>query len=133
MSTVKGIYVLAISVSKDISINIGGLGPVIFSKGLYAYAGSAQNNLEKRIRRHIRKARRKFWHVDYLMGDEAVEVLQVFYKEAEKPEECKIAKKLEEIGIPIKGFGSSDCGCISHLFKLKSYQFLRGFMREAAL
>jgi len=130
---VKGVYVLVISVSKDIKINVGALGSVNFEKGLYAYVGSAQNGLEKRVERHVRKARRKFWHLDYLLDNDAAKVSKVFHKEAGKTEECKIALKISEKAIPTEGFGSSDCMCVSHLFKLKDCQFLREFMRETTL
>jgi Uri superfamily endonuclease len=133
MNMAKGIYTLVLSVSKDIDVNIGALGCVNFEKGLYAYVGSAQNNLEKRIERHLGKTKRKFWHIDHLLDDAHVEVVKVFNKQAERLEECKIAKRINEIGVPIKGFGSSDCKCESHLFKVEDYQFLREFMREAIL
>jgi sugar fermentation stimulation protein A len=112
---VKGVYVLAISVGKDIMVNVGALGSVFFEKGLYAYVGSAQNSLEKRIERHLRKAKKKFWHIDYLLDDDAVRIVRVFCKEAEKSKECRIARKLNEKGVAVKGFGCSDCGCVSHL------------------
>jgi len=89
--------------------------------------------LEKRIERHLRKTKQKFWHIDYLLDDANVEVLKVFHKKAGRLEECKIAKNISEIGVPVKGFGSSDCKCESHLFKLKGYQFLREFMLETIL
>jgi len=133
MSIVKGVYVLVISVSKDISVNVGALGAVNFEKGLYAYVGSAQNSLGKRIKRHLRRAKRKFWHIDYLLDDDNVKILKVFHRNAEKSDECKIANVISERVVPIKGFGSSDCKCKSHLFKLKDYQFLREFMHEIAL
>ena len=129
----KGVYILVVSVSKDINVNVGALGSVNFEKGLYAYVGSAQNNLEKRIERHLRKTKQKFWHIDYLLDNANVEVLKVFHKKAGRLEECKIAKNISEIGVPVKGFGSSDCKCKSHLFKLKGYQFLREFMLETIL
>ena len=129
----KGVYILVVSVSKDINVNIGALGSVNFEKGLYAYVGSAQNNLEKRIERHLRKTKQKFWHIDYLLDDANVKVLKVFYENAGKSEECKVANKIGERCVPTKGFGSSDCKCKSHLFKLKDYQFLGEFMFETLL
>ena len=125
----KGVYVLIISVGKDIRVNVGALGSIFFEKGLYAYVGSVQNGLERRIERHLRKAKRKFWHVDYLL-DNAVRIVKVFCKEAEKSEECRIARKLSEKGIAVKRFGCSDCGCVSHLFRINDYGFLRDFMSE---
>jgi len=133
MSMAKGVYVLVISVGKDISVNVGALGTVSFEKGLYAYVGSAQKSLEKRIERHLGRTKRKFWHIDYLLDDDTVDVLKVFYKNAGKSEECKVANKIGERGVPTKGFGSSDCKCQSHLFKVEDYQFLREFMLETLL
>jgi len=129
----KGIYILVVSVSKDINVKVGTLGNVNFEKGMYAYVGSAQNNLEKRIERHLRKTKQKFWHIDYILDYDNVKVLKVFYKHAGKSEECKVANKIGERCVPTKGFGSSDCKCKSHLFKLKNYQFLREFMFETLL
>jgi len=133
MSMAKGIYILVVSVSKDINVNVGALGSINFEKGVYAYVGSAQKSLEKRIARHLRRTKQKFWHIDYLLDDAKVEVLKVFHKKAGKSEECRVAKKIGEMCVPTKGFGSSDCKCKSHLFKLKDYQFLREFMFETLL
>jgi len=130
---VKGVYVLVISVGKGFRVNVGALGSIFFEKGLYAYVGSAQNGLERRVQRHLRKTKKKFWHIDYLLDDDAVRIVKVFCKEAEKSEECKIARKLSERGIAVKRFGCSDCGCVSHLFRVNDYDFLRDFMSDMHL
>ena len=124
----KGVYILVISVGKGIKVDVGVLGSVFFERGLYAYVGSAQNGLERRVQRHLRKAKKKFWHIDYLLDDDAVRVMKVFCKEAGKSEECRIARKLSEKGIAVKNFGCSDCRCVSHLFRVNDYGFLRDFM-----
>lgn len=129
----KGVYILVISVGKDTRVNVGALGSVNFEKGLYIYVGSAQNGMEKRVERHFRKVKRKFWHMDYLLKNEHARVVEVFYKEAGKAEECNIARKISKTGIPIEGFGSSDCECKSHLVKIKDCEFLRAAMREIKL
>ncbi|HDO20376.1 MAG TPA: DUF123 domain-containing protein, partial [Candidatus Bathyarchaeota archaeon] len=92
----------------------------MFDHGIYVYVGSAQNSLEKRIARHFRKKKKKFWHIDYLLENENVKIITVLYKIAPRREECRIAKEINNIGSPIKGFGSSDCKCKSHLFKLNN-------------
>ncbi|MCJ7761950.1 hypothetical protein MUP38_00660, partial [Candidatus Bathyarchaeota archaeon] len=51
LNVLKGVYVLIIRVDKDTGVNVGDLGKLTFEKGLYAYVGSAQNNLEQRIKR----------------------------------------------------------------------------------
>jgi Uri superfamily endonuclease len=122
----KGIYVLVISIQRDVKLRIGALGSVNFQKGLYAYVGSGQNGLEKRVKRHLRKGEKKlFWHIDYLLDNDAVRVVKVFYKEAEKSEECRLAKKLSERSVPVVNFGCSDCDCVSHLFMLGDSNNLR--------
>ena len=129
----KGIYVLIIAIDADISVDTGALGNVSFEKGLYAYVGSAQNNLEERVKRHLRTEKTKFWHIDYLLDNPRVKVLKVFYNRAGKPKECEIANDLSKNGFPIRGFGSSDCACESHLIKVKDYEFLREHMRETVV
>jgi Uri superfamily endonuclease len=126
----KGIYALVISVNKNTTIRVGALGKINFEKGFYAYVGSAQTSLEKRLERHFRKNKRRFWHIDYLLCSSAAKIEKVFYKEAEKAEECKIAEEIGRIGVAVKGFGCSDCKCESHLFKIDNYQFLGEFMQE---
>lgn len=115
----RGIYILTISISKNIAIKVGSLGKVSFEKGTYVYVGSAQNNLEKRIERHLGKAKKRFWHIDYLLHRRFVKVDSVFYKIADKSEECEIARNFSKNECaPIEGFGCSDCDCGSHLFML---------------
>ncbi|MCK5474424.1 MAG: GIY-YIG nuclease family protein [Candidatus Aenigmarchaeota archaeon] len=116
----KGVYVLIIEVKKDnITAKIGALGVVNFQKGLYAYVGSAQNNLEKRITRHKSRNKKKFWHLDYLLDGKETRVVNAYYKNAGKEEECQIAKKLSETETLIPHFGCSDCNCKTHLFKIR--------------
>ena len=114
----KGVYVLVIDVSKDIQEKIGCLGNINFSKGTYAYVGSAQNNLEKRVARHRSKKKTLFWHIDYLLNNEFVNVTNVFCKKAGKSEECEIANNLNKTENIIPKFGCSDCRCKSHLFRI---------------
>jgi Uri superfamily endonuclease len=129
----SGVYVLIIQIKKPISVDVGALGRINFERGLYAYVGSAQKGLDKRIKRHFERVKRKFWHVDYLLENEAVKILKVFYKQAGKTEECIIAEEIGRRDVAVKGFGSSDCKCQSHLFKLNDYNFLKGFMQEIKL
>ena len=127
----KGIYVLVILVAEDTCLKVGSLGIIEFQKGLYAYVGSAQNNLEKRILRHLQKTdKRVFWHIDHLLGENSPRILRVFYKMAGRSEECRVAKLLSDKGVPVTGFGSSDCGCKSHLFKIQESCFLTDTMQD---
>lgn len=125
----RGIYVLLIQLSEDIDVDVGAVGKIAFQKGLYAYVGSAQTNLEKRIRRYFRKEKHRFWHVDYLLDNDAAKVVKVFFKSANKAEECETAKIIGESAEPIVGFGCSDCNCKSHLFHIRDYRFLQETMQ----
>lgn len=115
----KGVYVLVISVEKDAEMKVGSLGRVLFTKGKYAYVGSAQSGIESRVRRHMSSKKKSFWHIDYLLGGVG-KVTDVFYSSAKKSRECEIAKSLGKSCVKIERFGCSDCRCDSHLFKIGS-------------
>ena len=110
----KGSYILVINLKEKKSIQIGKLGKIIFEKGLYIYVGSALNGLEQRINRHLRKNKKKHWHIDYFL--EFANIVDIFYKESQTREECNIAIELDKYLASIPGFGCSDCKCKSHLF-----------------
>jgi Uri superfamily endonuclease len=116
----KGVYCLLIHINKEIKIKVGALGIISFRKGDYCYVGSGQNNVEKRIERHFSPTKKIRWHIDYLLKNKHVNLKKAFQKKAGKEMECKIAKMLMESEQPIKGFGCSDCRCLSHLFRLRS-------------
>ena len=125
----KGIYVLVIQLSKDTCLEVGILGVQYFQKGIYLYIGSAQNNLIQRVKRHLRKDKQKFWHIDYLLATDFAIVTKVFYKVAEKTEECVFANQISKQGKPIVGFGCSDCYCKSHLYLVENIKVLESNMQ----
>lgn len=120
----KGIYVLIIQLETAVQIRVGALGTITFSAGTYAYVGSAQNSLEQRVKRHLRKEKKLFWHIDYLLADKAANVTQVYYATGDKACECNIANLVAQKAAPISGFGCSDCNCGSHLFHSENFQFI---------
>ena len=126
----RGIYALIIRLDEDITINVGAMGKTDFKKGLYVYVGSAQTNLEQRVKRHLRKEKRLFWHVDYLLSSDAAKIVEVFYMQAGKAAECKVANEIGRQGEPVSGFGCSDCHCKSHLFRIRNYSFLCETMQQ---
>ena len=121
----RGVYVLIIRVSEDVAVRVGALGELAFTKGLYAYVGSAQNGLEQRIKRHFRNNKRKFWHIDYLLENKAARITKVLYRRAGKAEECQTASEISRRGEALIGFGCSDCRCRSHLFRVEDCEFLQ--------
>ena len=69
---VSGSYVLLLYLADDRTIPVGRQGVLNFSAGCYAYVGSAMNGLYQRINRHLRKEKKRHWHIDYLLEEEPV-------------------------------------------------------------
>ncbi|GHV77211.1 hypothetical protein AGMMS49942_20320 [Spirochaetia bacterium] len=111
------LMLLELPVSRD--IEVGALGTMRFKAGWYVYAGSARKNLSQRINRHLRRERKqKHWHFDYLTPWAGkIKALPIMsYRNLE----CDLAQDLAKLGGKgIPKFGSSDCGCGSHLYYFK--------------
>ncbi len=135
LGKMKGIYVLVISITRKIIVLVGSLGEISFQKGTYLYVGSAQNGLLKRVLRHLKNnGKVRFWNIDYLFSSRACRVLKVFYREGESPVECRVADLLSRRGVSVRRFGSSDCRCKGHLFRIQcDYAFLEETMKELEL
>ncbi len=117
----KGAYLLYMTVSRLIKIKIGALGTIEFQKGNYIYVGSAMNNLNKRIDRHLAPASQKKikWHIDYLLKHPAVSITKVYEFPSSTKKECALSRKVQSKSKgEIKGFGCSDCKCKSHLYNI---------------
>ena len=80
------------------------------------YSGSAfgPGGLAARVGRHLRLNKKLRWHIDYLR--QRVDDVVAYYQ-PDARSECLFANELMIAGgeIPMKGFGSSDCKCESHL------------------
>jgi sugar fermentation stimulation protein A len=118
----SGSYRLILFINKVIELEIGKLGIYRIPLGYYAYTGSAMRNLSKRIERHKRKDKKIKWHIDYLLDNDSVEIIDVFEYPSAMKEECRKNLELQNLPgsfIPVPGFGSSDCNiCKSHLIGL---------------
>lgn len=111
---VPGAYVLALSLTRPLTITIGGAARML-SVGRYLYCGSAYGpgGLRARIARHFRRTKPVRWHVDRLTTAGQVRGAWIF----PGGDECALARSLAHLPAPIPGFGSSDCrNCRSHLF-----------------
>jgi len=115
----KGSYILVLYLAADARLTIGRLGTFEFPAGHYFYCGSALNGLETRIRRHLRRDKKRHWHIDYLTA--VAPVVEVWWMESEERWECRWAEEIMEKGgvVVAKGFGSSDCRCMTHLLRLR--------------
>ena len=118
---VGGTYALIVWLDEAQEISVGRLGCFAFPRGYYVYVGSAlgPGGLASRLRRHLRKAKRLRWHVDYLL--ERAEVARALIHCAAQRLECQWARELLKAapkGVIAPRFGSSDCDCLSHLLWL---------------
>lgn len=114
----KGTYCLIFR-NPACSVRVGALGDVAFDAGFHIYVGSALGGGGlKRLERHIALAeshnRPPKWHVDYLLCDPRFVLVGAVYTVSPERAECQIAAALATGGVA--RFGSSDCGCSSHLF-----------------
>ena len=121
-SSNSGVYQLRISVGKTCSISIGKLGNFSFPTGKYIYTGRSKKNLSQRIDRHKKRNKKCFWHIDYLLTDENVQLEDIAIISENSSNECNENKKLlrENALIIAGGFGASDCknNCGAHLLYL---------------
>ncbi|MEM1927333.1 MAG: DUF123 domain-containing protein [Acidilobaceae archaeon] len=92
--------------------------------GVYAYVGSCGSNCCKRVQRHYSRAKKMFWHIDYLSVE--CSKLGFYLIEAREPDVALLlATRLKHI----PGFGSSDDRrSPSHLFKVE--EELGGLLAE---
>jgi Uri superfamily endonuclease len=125
----KGLYCLEIYNSILQNIKAGKRYNICFDKGYYFYIGSALNGIESRVLRHLRNYKKFFWHIDYLLSNKDVAIKKIYYLSLRSyktykntnynkylRKECEVAQNIKSYTCPIKRFGSSDCGCCSHLF-----------------
>jgi len=114
---VPGTYILLIELTEANPINVGKLGIHIFEPGYYLYTGSALNGLVSRISRHMRPDKPCHWHIDYLT--QVARVIGIFWSVGTEKHECgwssQISSSKTSIS-PVRGFGSSDCKCGTHLY-----------------
>lgn len=122
-----GTYLLVLYLPNWHDIDVGSLGTLTFERGYYLYIGSAfgPGGLDARIRRHLRRVKKHRWHIDYLSAEASI--IETWFSNQSVKHECRWAKILEgvsDLGMPVIGFGSSDCSCASHLFYSKKKPIL---------
>jgi Uri superfamily endonuclease len=114
-----GTYILVCQASQAGFVSTGGLGRLSVRKGYFLYVGSAlgPGGLRARLAHHMRPAPKPRWHIDYLRT--VAPLRQIWFCYGPERREHDWASALRELhgaSIPFPRFGSSDCGCASHLF-----------------
>jgi len=114
----QGSYLVILRLAQETKAAVGKLGRASFPKGYYVYVGSARKDLKRRMERHRRIQKSKFWHIDYLR--ERADFQAAIPIRTGDDLECEIAEAMGGIGAwNIPGFGCSDCSCESHFFGMK--------------
>ncbi len=116
LSEGRGLYVLLVSL--DSGIRVGGRE---LERGAYAYVGSAggPGGLRGRVCRHARRGGKVHWHIDRLLA--RGRAIGAYVLEgtsgpaAERELAVRLARALPEAA---PGFGNTDTGGPSHLFRL---------------
>jgi len=102
---------------------------VDFPRGHYIYFGSALGGLRSRVSRHLRHDKKLHWHADYLSAQ--VPWTQAWRLADGQRWECVWANKASAsagVSQPAPGFGSSDCRCPTHLFRVNSAREVRDLL-----
>lgn len=112
-----GSYLLLIRVSTPITLPQKRFQAHGIAPGRYIYAGNAYGagGLKARLGRHLKRRKKKRWHVDHLTTQGlVVEVLAV-----PNGRECELLALVlsdPKTTVPLPGFGNSDCRrCPAHL------------------
>jgi Uri superfamily endonuclease len=114
-----GTYILVCQARQAGFVVAGGLGRLSVPEGYFIYVGSAlgPGGLRARLAHHIRPALKPHWHIDYLRTVATLRQIWFCYgQERLEHDWAGVLHKLRGASIPFPGFGSSDCGCESHLF-----------------
>jgi len=118
----KGSYILLIEVKTRLEIRTRARRFELLP-GFYCYAGSALGSLSGRVKRHLKKSKNKFWHIDFLL--EKGKVLSAVLLPSSIKREEEISALLQEFGEAVKGFGASDCRASSNLYKIEKEDFYK--------
>jgi Uri superfamily endonuclease len=131
VANARGTYAIVLSLDKDTLIVVGKLITFSFPAGYYLYVGSALGGLLPRVSRHIRGGRKRHWHIDYLRQE--AKVVEAWYLISGERLECSLYQAAA--GMPqgrslVAGFGSTGCGCHSHLVHFPSKPSFEAFRRQ---
>ncbi len=120
---VPGTYALYFHLAQPLQLVVGRMGLCELPAGDLIYVGSAfgPGGLGARLARHLRADKLLHWHIDSLTAILTPSVWRV--DTSGERLECAWVRELLALsgaGVPIPGFGSSDCreGCPAHLVAL---------------
>ena len=116
----SGIYFLLIRNDKSHSLIIKNKEYFI-PRGFYIYVGSAQKNLKQRVARHLRKEKKKHWHIDYFLEFADIIDIKLLTNQLKEKEQVFAEKWIESADfIPVPKFGATDSKAKTHLTGFKT-------------
>lgn len=130
MESEQGTYILILRSTKEQTVQVGALGAMTVTPGVYAYVGSAfgPGGVRARVQRHAESGGASHWHVDYLRS--VTKLDEVWYTHDSERREClwaSVFRDLSGASIPLTGFGASDCDCTAHLIAFDSRPRMNSF------
>lgn len=133
LPAVAGTYALLLCCRQARLLQIGRRGSMRLAPGCYIYVGSAfgPGGLRARLAHHLRLTDRPHWHLDYLRM--ATYPQAIWFSTAQHRQEHLWAQLLANsrgARIPLPGFGSTDCRCVTHLFFFSGTPSFDGFRRR---
>lgn len=117
-ASAPGTYLLLLECNQAKQLKVGSFGNIITARGYYLYAGSAfgPGGVKARVGHHSRVAQRPHWHIDYLRSVSRFLTAWCRYDERLEHQWAQALSRCDGMDAPFRGFGSSDCGCATHLF-----------------
>ncbi len=115
----RGTYALMLQSHVSLSLRVGALGNITICPGYYIYVGSAfgPGGLRARISRHVKRSKKRHWHIDYLRDHADLKAVWFdSYPAVQEHQWAEVVGRLRGMRVPFPRFGASDCGCASHLF-----------------
>lgn len=111
----RGTYGVLLHVEATERVEVGSLGTVRFPPGAYVYAGAAARGLDAAVERLTRPDGSGQRHVDRLDALPAERTAEAFPGD---PAPCELATHVARLpgALPVLGFGSTGCSCLSHLY-----------------
>jgi Uri superfamily endonuclease len=126
-----GTYAIVLRSDSNSEVQVGRWGRLGIDARYYVYIGSAfgPGGVRARVGRHLRKGKKKRWHIDYLREQATPVCVWCSYAPSNREHEWAKAMASMPETTCVKGFGCSDCRCDTHLFAMATQLSLSRFSR----
>jgi Uri superfamily endonuclease len=114
----SGTYALILLSRSEEDIQVGRLGRLQVKPGFYVYVGSAfgPGGVIARVSHHMNISSHPRWHIDYLRAVTLIQgIWYTFDSVCREHQWAETLARSRKASTPLRGFGSSDCRCKSHL------------------